>query len=115
VEITAEHAKAVGQGTGVGMKERFFLYGITLDATDIPPRHIQLATPVEADLTNPRPSVRDGTAMTTSKTADALIVEFFVKLALSNVFVNDITQGGHFVIIASENHLEFKESQPASC
>jgi len=52
--------------------------------------------------------------MTTSKTADALIVEFFVKLALSNVFVNDITQGGHFVIIASENHLEFKESQPAS-
>ncbi len=75
MEITAEHAKAVGQGTGVGMKERFFLYGITLDATDVAPRHIQLAAPVEADLTNPRPSIRDGTAMATGKTADALVVE----------------------------------------
>jgi acyl-coenzyme A thioesterase PaaI-like protein len=77
------------------MKERFFFYGITLDATDIAPRHIQLAAPVKADLTNPRPSVRDGTAMATCKTADALIVKLLIKLSLSNVFVNDITQDGH--------------------
>ena len=111
MEITAEHAKAVGQGAGVGMKERFFLYGIALDATDIAPRHIEFAGPVESDLTNPRPSVRDGTAMATGKTADALIVELLVKLAFPNVFVKHITQGCHNDIIASEKHLEFKEAQ----
>ena len=95
MEITAEHAKAVGQGTGVGMKERFFLYGIALDATDIAPRHIEFAGPVESDLTNPRPSVRDGTAMATGKTADALIVELLVKLAFAYMHVDDIAQGGH--------------------
>jgi len=93
------------------MKEGFFLYGIALDATDIAPRHIEFAGPVESDLTNPRPSVRDGTAMATGKTADALIVELLVKLALPNVFVKHITQGCHNDIIASEKRLEFKKAQ----
>src|SRR5215510_12530975 len=110
MEIKDEHAKAVGQGAGVGMKERFFLYGIALDATDIAPRHIEFAVPVESDLTNPRPSVRDGTAVATGKTADALIVELLVKLAFPNVFVKHITQGCHNDIIASEKHLGIQGS-----
>src|SRR5262249_44079476 len=50
VEIAAEHSKAVGERTGVGVEERLLLDRIALNATDISPGDTQPAALVEPDL-----------------------------------------------------------------
>jgi hypothetical protein len=77
------------------MKERFLLDRIALHTTHVAPRHIESAAPVVANLANARLAVRDWTAMAASKAAHPAAVELFIKLALTNVFPEDFSQGRH--------------------
>jgi hypothetical protein len=77
------------------MKERLFLDWIALHAAYVAPRYVQSAATVVADLANSRLAFRDGTAMPAGVAANPATIEFFVKIALTNVLVNNVTQGGH--------------------
>ena len=77
------------------MKKRFLLNRIALDAADVSPRHIQSAAAVVAHLADAGLSFWDGAAMPAGITADATAVEFFVKVALTYLPVNDFVEGCH--------------------
>ena len=95
MQIAAQHAEAVGQRAGIGMKERLLLDGIALHSADVSPGHIELAAAVVANFADARLALRDGTAVPASETADAVAVEFLVKFALANMLVDNIAKSGH--------------------
>ena len=95
MKVAAKHSEAVGQRPGIGMEKRLLLDGVALNAADISPRDIQSSAAIVTHLANSRLTVRDGTAVAAGVTAHAIAVELFVKLALTHVFVNDVTQGRH--------------------
>src|SRR5438093_302059 len=80
------------------MEKGFLLYGITLDGAHIFPRHIKRSTPVISYFAYPCMAVRDGAAMPAGVATDPVAVEFFVQFSLSNLFRNDVVQGGHGVL-----------------
>ena len=94
MQVAAEHSEAVSQRAGISVKERLLLDGIALDATDIAPGHIQRAALVVTDFANAGLAFWNRAAMSTGEAAHAIAVEPFVQLALADVFVDDIAEGG---------------------
>jgi hypothetical protein len=72
VQIAAEHTKAVGERTGVDVKEWLLLDWIALHAADVPPRHVQGSTFVEPNLAHTDRAIRDTTLMTACMTANGV-------------------------------------------
>jgi thiosulfate reductase cytochrome b subunit len=77
------------------VEKRFFLDGIALHSAHVPPRHVQSSAAIVTNLADPRLTVRNWTAVATSVTTHTIAIELFVKLALTHVFVNDVTQARH--------------------
>ena len=77
------------------MEERFLLDGITLESTHVSPRHKELSALVVADMADSGPSFRDGTTMTASRAAKLVSIEFFAKVPLANILIEDCFQGRH--------------------
>ena len=95
MEVAPQHSEAVGQGSGIGVKKRLFLDGIALHSADISPRDIQRSAAIVTNFTDPRLPVWNRTAVAASVTTHTITIELFVKLALTHVFVNDVTQARH--------------------
>ena len=77
------------------MKERLFFDGVALNSGDISPRNIESSATIETDFTNSWLSFRDRAAVTTGVTADAIAIEFFVEIALTNPLIDNFAQSGH--------------------
>ena len=95
MEIAPKHSEAVGQGPGISVEKRLLLDGVALNAANISPRDIQRPAAVVTNLANSRLTVWNRTAVAASVTTHTIAIELFVKLALTHVFVNDVTQGRH--------------------
>jgi hypothetical protein len=77
------------------MKKRLLLDWIALHSAYVAPGNIQGTALVEADLTNTGLALRNGATMTAGETANPVAIEFFVKITLTNVLVNDVAERGH--------------------
>jgi hypothetical protein len=77
------------------VKKRLLLDGITLDAANISPGDVELTAAVEADFADAGLSLRNRTAVATSKAADAVAVDRFVEIALPDLFIEDFAQCRH--------------------
>ncbi len=94
MQVAAEHSEAISQRAGISVKERLLLDGIALDAADIAPGYIQGAALVVADFANAGLPLGNRAAMSAGEAAHAIAVELFVQLALADVFVDDVAEGG---------------------
>jgi hypothetical protein len=63
----------------MGVEERFFFDGIALHARGVAPRHVKRSATVVADFAYAGLAIGNRAAMTAGKTADAIVVQFFVK------------------------------------
>ena len=95
MKVAPKHTEAVGQGTRISVEERLLLDRITLHAAHVSPRNIQRSAAIVTNLANSRLTVWNRTAVAASVTTHTIAIELFVKLALTHVFVNDVTQGRH--------------------
>jgi hypothetical protein len=77
------------------VKKRFLLDGIALHPADVSPRDIQRSAAIVTNFTDPRLPVWNRTAMAAGVTTHTITIELFVKVALTDVFVNDVTQARH--------------------
>jgi thiosulfate reductase cytochrome b subunit len=93
MKIAPKHSEAVGQGTRISVEKRFFLDGVALHPADVSPRDVQGSTAIVTNLANPRLTLWNWTAVAAGITTHTIAIELFVKLALTHVFVNDVTQG----------------------
>jgi hypothetical protein len=93
VQVTSEHAKAVGERSGVSMEKRLLLDRVALHSAHISPRHVQGSTLVVADLAYSGLSLSNGAAVPAGKAADAVTLDRLEELALANVFIEDFTEG----------------------
>ena len=96
VKVTAHHAEAVGERSGMRVKKRFLLDRIALSPGGISPWNIERAAPVVADFADARLAVGDGAAMSASEATHAVFVELFVEIEVgfANVLIEDGAQGG---------------------
>jgi hypothetical protein len=95
MEVAPKHSEAVGQGPGISVEKRLLLDGIALHSADVSPRDIESSAAIVTNLANSRLTVWNRTAVAASVTTHTIAIELFVKLALTHVFVNDVTQGRH--------------------
>jgi hypothetical protein len=97
VKIASEHAKAVGERTGIRVKKGLLLDGIALHAGGVSPRNVQLASAVEADFADSRLALGDWALMAAGEAADAILAEIFDerRIGFAGSLVEDFTQGGH--------------------
>jgi len=97
MEIAAQHAETVCERARMGVEERLFFDGIALHAGGVSPGDIEGAAPVVANFAHPGLALGNRTAVAAGKTADALVIEFFVerRVRLANSAVEDIAEGGH--------------------
>ena len=97
MQIAAQHAEAVGQCAGIGVKKWLFLDRIALSSSSVSPRNEELTAPVVADFANTRLALGDGAAMSAGETAYAVVVEFLDESGFGFVdaFVEDGAECGH--------------------
>jgi hypothetical protein len=74
MKVTAEHSEAVGERSGIGVKERFFFDGIALRAGGVSPGNIECASAIEADFADAGLAFGDRTAVAARETADAVVL-----------------------------------------
>ena len=79
MEVAAQHAEAVGERAGMGVEERLLFDGIALHSGGVSPGDVECAAAVEADFADAGLAFGDGAAVAAGKTADAVVVEFFVE------------------------------------
>jgi hypothetical protein len=79
VQIASQHAEAVGEGAGMSVEEWLLFNGIALHPGGVAPRHVKSAAAVVANFAYAGLAIRNRAAMTAGKTADAIVVQFFVK------------------------------------
>ena len=96
VQIAAEHAKAVGERTGIGVEEGFLLDRIALHASGISPRNIELAGAIKAHLAHTSLAFGNRATMTAGETADAIIPEILNQgwIGFAYSLVEDVAQRG---------------------
>src|ERR1700676_4055943 len=99
VEIASHHAEAVGEGSGVGVKEGFLLDGIALGSGGVSPGDVECAATVVADFAASGLAFGDGAAGSAGETAQAIVLELFVEsgIGFADVLVEDGAEGGHGV------------------
>ena len=97
VQIAAKHAEAVGERAGIRVEKWLFLDRIALSSGSVFPGNKELATAVVAHFANTGLAFGDGTAMSASKTAHTVVVEFLDKggFGFADTFVEDSAEGGH--------------------
>lgn len=97
MQVAAQHAKAVGESAGVSMEERFLFDGIALHSGGVSPGDVERAAAVEANFADAGLAFGNGAAVATGKTADAIVVKFFVErgVGFADSLVQDIAEGGH--------------------
>jgi hypothetical protein len=95
MEVAPQHSEAVGEGSRIGMEKRLLLDRIALHPANVSPRNIQRSAAIVANLANSWLTVRNRAAVAASVATHTIAVELFVKLALTHVFVNDVTQSRH--------------------
>jgi hypothetical protein len=68
-----------------------------LHSSGVSPGSVESAAAVEADLAYAGLAFRNGAAVTAGKTADAVVIKFFVErgIGLANSLVEDGAEGGH--------------------
>src|SRR5258708_3678072 len=93
VQVTAQHAKAVSQGSRVSVEKRLLLDRIALHSAHISPGHVQGSTLVVADLAYSGLSLSNGAAVPARKAANTIPLNRLVEVALSNVLIEDYTRG----------------------
>jgi hypothetical protein len=93
MKVAPQHSETVGEGSGIGVKKRLLLDGITLHSANVSPRNVESSAAIVTNLANSRLAVRDRATMATGITTYTLAVELFVKFAsaLTHIFVNDVT------------------------
>jgi hypothetical protein len=81
----------------MGVEERLFFDGIALCAGGVSPGNVEGAAAVVADFADAGLAFGDGAAVSAGKTADAVIVEFFVEggVGLADFLIEDMAEGGH--------------------
>jgi hypothetical protein len=79
------------------VEERLLFDGIALHACGVSPGDVERAAAVVADFAHTGLALGNGAAVAAGKTADALVVEFFVErgVGLANSAVENIAEGGH--------------------
>jgi len=97
VKIAAQHAEAVGESAGMGVKKWFLLDGIALGSGGVSPRNIERAAAVVADFAHAGLAFGDGAAMSAGEATHALVVELLVKsgIGLADALVENSAEGGH--------------------
>jgi len=93
VQVASQHAEAVGERSGIGMEKRFLLDGVTLNASDVSPGHVEFAAAIEAHLADADLSIRDGTAVAAGETAYAIALDGLVEFALADVLIQNFSEG----------------------
>src|SRR5579864_7099924 len=97
MQIAAHHPDAVSEGSGVGMEEGLLLNGVTLHSGGVPPGCVECAAAVVANLADARLTFRNGAAMTTGETTDAVIAEMLIQRVVggSDLLIEDVVKGRH--------------------
>jgi hypothetical protein len=97
VEIAAQHAEAVGESAGMGMKKWFLFDRVALGAGGVSPGDVQSAAAIVADFAHSRLAFGDGAAMSASEAAHAAVVEFLVKtgIGFADSLVENTAESGH--------------------
>jgi hypothetical protein len=97
VEIAAEHAEAVGERSGTGVEEWFLFDWVALSAGSVSPGDVERAAAVVADFADSGLAFGDGTAMSTSEAAHAIVVELLDErgIGFADLLVENGAEGGH--------------------
>jgi len=75
MQITAQHPKAIGQGSGVGMKKWLLLDRIALHAAHVAPGNVELPSAVVANFANSGLTLRNGTTMSAGKAPNPIAIQ----------------------------------------
>jgi hypothetical protein len=97
VQIATQHAEAVGESAGIGVKEWLFLDRVALASGSVSPGDKQRPAAIVADFADAGLAFGDGAAMSASEAAYAVIFELLVQtgIGLANSLVENTAQGGH--------------------
>jgi hypothetical protein len=93
VQVASQHAEAVRESARIRVEEGLLLDGIALDSSNVAPRNIELSALVVADFADSHLSFCDRTTMATGKAADAVTLNGLVKIAFTDVLVQDFSEG----------------------
>jgi hypothetical protein len=77
------------------MEERLFLNRIALHSANVSPRNVELAALVVTDLADTGLPFKNGTTMATGETTNAIAINHLVKLAFTDVLIQDFAKSGH--------------------
>src|ERR1051326_2436477 len=78
MEVTPEHAETHRKRAGQRVEERFFLYRIELQRTDIAVRHKQLSAAIETDAADAVQAVENYASVPAGETAQPAVLQLFV-------------------------------------
>jgi hypothetical protein len=97
MQVAAEHPKAVGERSRIGVKERLLLDGVALHAGGVSPGDIEFATAIEADFADSGLTVGDRAAVAAGEAAHAIVAERFDegRIGFADSVVENVAQGGH--------------------
>ena len=104
VEIAAEHPEAEREGAGPGVKERLLLDRIALNPADVAPRHMEPPASVEPYLAHAHGPVGDWAFVAARVTAEPIPGNGLDELrrCLSRPDLEDLREGGHWIILRSD-------------
>lgn len=94
MQVAAQHPEAVGQRSGIRVKERLLLDRIALDSADVSPRDVKLTALIEADLANTRLAFCNRATVSASEAADAIALDGFVQVAFAHLPIQNFTERG---------------------
>jgi hypothetical protein len=95
VQVAAQHPEAVGKGSRISVKERFFLDGVALHAANIAPGHVERSSLVVTYFADSGLALRDRTTVATCITADPIAVQLLVEIAFADLLIENFPQRGH--------------------
>jgi len=97
MKIAAQHAEAVGEGSGMCVEEGLLLDGIALGSGNVSPGNVEGTAAVVADFADARLAVGDGAAVSAGEAANPAVVEFLIetRVGLMNSLIEESAKGGH--------------------
>ena len=76
MQVTPQHAEAIGERTGISVEERLFFDRIALHAADVSPWDEQRPAAIETHLADAGLAFRDGAAVSAGVAADPVRSSF---------------------------------------
>jgi hypothetical protein len=97
VQIAAQHAEAVGEGSGTSVEKWFLLDWIALGSGGVSPGDIERSAAIEADFADAGLTIGDGAAMSAGETAHSVVGELLVEggVCFADLLVENGAEGGH--------------------